>query len=233
MGLPWNKGKIAEIQDGGNVISVDDGGGSLTVDGTISEVTQSNIYGWNNRDGNWERVGVDEGTNGFFILEYEHHEIHAGEHYFAYHSASLGNTEQLTISIQTPDTTKWAHIVWTWNTTQPATLDILEDITSITGGAAFTPINNNRNSNNSSGMTVKVASDEGGDTAISPSGGSEIFSRFFGASGLFGTDTAVADSRKDNELMLKQNSLYLFRITAGAASCDVNLHMSWYEHTTL
>jgi len=170
--------------------------------------------------------GVDAATEVLNGIDYAHHEIHSGSHYYAYKEATLASTEKLTISVQTPNTTKWGHLLWKLSTSDTAVFDVLEAVTSISGGTAFTVLNNDRNSSNTSGMTVKTASDEGADTAIAPTGGTEIY-----AEGLKGGNKVGAASRGDSEIILKQNSLYLFRITSAANSNVCSAVLEWYEHT--
>jgi len=103
------------------------------------------------------------------------------------------------------------------------TFDILEDVSSFAGGAAFTVLNFNRNSSKTSGMTVTTG--HTGSDLITPTGGSEIWNETLGTRG--------AQSSRENasELILKQNSKYLFRITNGATANNVSILLTWYEHT--
>jgi len=171
-------------------------------------------------------TGIDKATAALEMIDYAHHEVHSGSHYYAYKQATLANTEKLTIAVTTPNTTKWGHLIWKLSTSDAAVYDVLEDVTSIANGTAFTVLNNNRNSAKTSAMTILTASDAGADTAIAPTGGTEIYAEAIKAGRRFGEA-----KRGDAEIILKQNSLYLFRITSGANSNVTSMVLEWYEHT--
>ena len=166
---------------------------------------------------------IDGTTHALTVIDYAHHETHGGSSYWAYRSATLGNAEVLTIGFTTPNTAKWAHLLMRVDLTAVATLDILEDCTSLSNGAAFTPKNFNRNSTNTSGMTTLVG--HTGSDLITPVGGSEIWNETLGTRGL------VTTRENATEMIMKQNSIYLFRITNSTSSNQVTFLLSWYEHT--
>lgn len=171
-----------------------------------------------------EYVRIDAATGALNIVDYAHHEVHGGSHYYAYVDATIQNTENIAIAVTTPDTTKWSHLLWVFNSSDVAIFDVLEDVTSFAGGSAFTPFNNDRNSSKTSGNTVLTGVT--GVDAITPTGGTEIFE-----------DTLKAGFKqgetggRDSEIILKQNSNYLFRLTSGANSNTLSLVLEWYEHT--
>jgi len=63
------------------------------------------IYGKNG--GLWKPIGIDGVTNSIQIVNYEHHEIHGGNHYsvVGYQDLSINNVLDFTWLM--PDTTKW------------------------------------------------------------------------------------------------------------------------------
>ena len=175
-------------------------------------------------DGRSYGIVKDASTGAQTTIDYAHHEVHGGSAYIAYNNAVLANGNLNTISILTPDSEKWSHLLFNITATADATLDILEDVTSIASGAAFTPLNFNRNSDNTSGNTVKVGDTPGSDPIV-PTGGNEIWSESFGTRGL------TTSRMNASELILKQNSLYLFRVTNGVNANTVTITLTWYEHS--
>ena len=166
----------------------------------------------------------DGATNATRTISYPHHEVHGGSAYWAANNATIDNTEVNTVSITTPDTTKWAHLLLCIDATTTGTFEVLEDVTSLSGGSAFTAMNFNRNSSKTSGMTVTTGDTTGTDP-ITPTGGTTIWSETLGTRG-------IATTRENaSELVLKQNSIYLFRVTSSANSNNCTILLTWYEHT--
>jgi hypothetical protein len=179
------------------------------------------LFGYN---GTREReIGIDEITRALTFIDYAHHEVHGGSAFWAYKTVALGNAEVATIGLVTPNTTKWAHLLLKVDLSAVATFDILEDVTSFAGGAAFTALNFNRNSANTSGLTVTTG--HTGSDLITPTGGAEIWNEALGTRG------AQTSRQNASELILKQNSKYLFRVTNGATANNVSILLTWYEHT--
>ena len=187
-------------------------------------VRDSYNYEW---DGDkWTSVvkSRDSITGAYTIIDYAHHEVHGGSAYWAANNATIGNGELNTVALTTPNIRKWAHLLLEISSTQTATFDILEDVTSFAGGAAFIPLNFNRNSDNTSELTALVGDTTGADPVV-PTGGTTIWSETLGTRG-------IATSRTNaSELILKQNSKYLFRITNGVTTNNCTILLNWYEHT--
>ncbi len=170
---------------------------------------------------------TDNNTAALMTIDYPHHEVHEGSHFYAYHNATLAITEDLTISVTTPDSTKHSHLIFKLSSSDAAIFDVLEDVTSFANGTAFVPKNNNRNSATVSVNTVLSGSDEGADDPITPTGGTEIYSE-----GIKSGNKIGGTSRGDSEIILKQNSKYLFRIISGANTNVCSIVLEWYEHTS-
>jgi len=156
-------------------------------------------------------------------LDYAHWEIHSGSHYFYENYVELGNGGIQSIEITTPDTTKWAHLLFSVHSDLTAIIELLEGPAAGTGGSEVTPVNNNRNSSNTSGLTVKTGVTAG-------AGGTSLMKRHIG-SGTNPSSARPGEASRDSEILLKQNTIYLLKITSGAASNNVDYRLSWYEHT--
>lgn len=184
------------------------------------------IYGYNGT--NWHEIRIDTATRTLQNIEYEHHEIHSGSHYFVtgYQDLSINNVLDFTWLM--PNTTKWIH--WTWHiSTESETLwQIYENVSATNPLAnAVTPLNSNRNSGNTSGTTMKYElqadlAAANADTDVS--GGTLI------ASGVSGAGKDSGAVTRNHELVLDQSVLYCLRATANAAG-NVSFDMQWYEHT--
>jgi hypothetical protein len=170
----------------------------------------------------------DGSTSAMMTIDYAHHEAHAGSHFFVvgYQDLSINNVLDFTWLM--PNTTKWSH--WTWNIeTESETLwQVYENVAVVNALAnAITPLNSNRNSGTTSVTTMKYEvqanlAAANGDTNVS--GGTLI------ESGISGAGKNGGDSQRENEIIMKQNTLYCLRATATAAGF-INFKMYWYEHT--
>jgi len=161
----------------------------------------------------------DPATHALETIDYNHHEIHDGSHYFVCGYQSFANAEVVDFTVVTPNTTKWLHMLFEIMGEGAVSIEIWEDAVVNVAGTPTVPNNNNRNSANTSDAVVRV-----GDTFTSE--GTMIFSNISGAnkqSGIIG---------RANEIMLKQNSAYIFRITNETALANVISYCGeWYEHT--
>lgn len=161
---------------------------------------------------------IDPVTWAACSIDYNHKEIHNGDHYFLADVltgvASGANTD---FRLVTPNTTKWAHMLFTITASAGATITIYEAAT-LSGGTAATARNNNRNSSNTSGLTITS-----GPTVTAT--GTKL-----GAFVAGGIREAGMISR-DFEIILKQNTTYLFRITSLGNSNTISYAAEWYEHT--
>ena len=168
-------------------------------------------------------IQTDNTTSAGITIDYSHHEVHEGSAYWSYHTVSLGNGEVITMGYVTPDTYRWSHLLFRVDLTSGGVLDILEDVTSFDQGDAFSVFNFHRNSTKTSGCTVTTGAT--GATLITPTGGSEIWNESLGTRG--------QQTTRDNasELVMKQNSKYLFRFTNDANACVATILLTWYEHT--
>ena len=80
------------------------------------EVDTGDVFFYNKSDDTWYQQApeVDASTHALNVVEYEHHEIHSGSAYSVYYDNTTANTDdhRSAIGLQTPNTTKWAHMVY-------------------------------------------------------------------------------------------------------------------------
>ena len=167
-------------------------------------------------------------SNAIRTIDYSHHEIHDGSHFYIKGFTTLGNDpgvdDILRVTLTTPDTGSWAHFVWSIRST--GILEIsLEEAPSggMANGSPVTPLNNNRNSTKTSGIVIS----SGTDVATNP--GTELDKDKWGVAGF--KDDAGGGAARTDELILKQNTIYLRTFTSSTAANIVQFKASWYEHT--
>jgi len=184
-------------------------------------------------------ISKDSATDAMMFVDYAHHEIHNGSHFFVQYSvASLGAMgspdDMITLSWTTPNTTKWGHLLYSANGSAGWRLRLIEGKTG--GGASptgsITILNSNRNSTATS--TAKdlagtpVANKVSYDATLF-TGGTTIWDQYLEGSG--GPQSGgVGGGNQRLEVVLKQNTTYqlsLFGTDANPAS----MTMEWYEHT--
>lgn len=67
------------------------------------------ILGYISEEGVFQPTRLDKGTHSLMTVDYEHHEIHAGSHYFYSDSVELGSAATQVYMFTTPNTTKWSY----------------------------------------------------------------------------------------------------------------------------
>lgn len=176
---------------------------------------------------NANTTGVDASTAALMTVDYEHHEIHSGSHYFIQDVQDLAINAVIDVQFTTPNTAKWSHFVFRLECESETEWYIYEGATISAAGSSVTPINNNRNSSNTSGNTIAIQSNSSlananADTDVS--GATELAHGIIGA----GRDSGIRG--RAQEIILKQNTIYCMRAVANAAGY-VDFTMEWYEHT--
>ena len=161
----------------------------------------------------------DKSTNATTMIEYEHHEIHSGSHYFITDFASFSNAEVMDFTFVTPDSGKQAHFVFSIFWTGAVSVEALVGAVVDTTWTVISPVNNNGNSSNTSIMTVRHW-----DTFTS-----EWVSKlrsYAGANKVAGT------IERTREILLASNQTYILRVTNELTTANI---ITWnanrYEHT--
>ena len=164
-------------------------------------------------------VRIDASTHTLQTIDYEHHEIHSGSHFF-YCDYELDNASNVEIEfILTAPSTKQVHMTLGFSASDGATMELFKTPTTIVGGTDITAINNNGNSINSAGL--KIQKDP---TSIGSDG-----TRFAGF--LAGGGKTAGVVNRCNELILDADGVYLVRITSLTVSNDIGWCAEFYEHT--
>ena len=179
------------------------------------------IYGWNGT--RTRELGCDSSTRALTVMDYAHHEVHAGSHFRSGMNYTLENGNVATIGIVTP-AGKEMHIQWELTATADGVFSLLEDVTSFSGGASVTALNHNRNSSNASGTTITRGMT--GADLITPTGGTTILNAILAT----GKGSTLSNELGE-EFILKVGSKYLFSYTNGTSANVIRLRLEWYEHT--
>ena len=162
-------------------------------------------------------------------VDYAHHEVHAGKHFFiaqGYNLPTSGNVR--TVFFLTGNDGSLCHMLPSITVNGPGTFRLIE-APSNSVSPATVPLNNRRPSANVSAATWSTST-----SALTTDGSSVVLANLIlGKSSGGGANTTViggnAGSRE--ELILKANTLYGMDFTSAGDDVDVNFILEWYEHT--
>ena len=163
---------------------------------------------------------IDENTRVLATIEYEHHQIHAGNTFTILEVTDLGNMAVRDILVVTPDTTRWAHLVWEIEHELETSIQFYKDTTYTDNGTPISSFNRDGNSTNIATTLVyhtPTIANVGTLVGIIQQGDGK---------------KAGGSDRIANEFILKQNTAYLIRIS----NLNVNnnlifTRLNWYEQT--
>lgn len=180
------------------------------------------IYAFNDLDGKRITVElIDDVSVKSIQIPHEHAEIHEGDTFRYSDALTLGSAGTQDYLITTPNTTRWAHFTFEADGTAVTTITLYEG-SDKTGTTPQTVFNANRNSTSAATVTVHKGT-SGGTTD-----GTAIVN--------YSSGTATNQSRSsstrshDVEIILKQNTKYILRLTSGTAGNLCNVTLNWYEH---
>jgi hypothetical protein len=177
-----------------------------------------------NENGN--PLSVDTVTRALITVDYAHHEVHEGGHFFACISNNdldAGDTNGMVIV--TDNSTRWTHSVLAVNNTTSADFIVYENTTYSGLGAALTTQNSNRNSTNTAVTAVYRFTG----TTITDLG-DQVAERLLGSNAP--QTRSGGEGRGDNEIIMKQNTAYAVIIVGQADNGRMNLDFEFYEHTS-
>ncbi len=167
---------------------------------------------------------IDDITEGVVTIDFPHHEIHEGDSYRAdYTDTAMGNTEYIGIAFTTPTaTTARMHAFAMFSSKASAHLDIIRS-PSISGGTALTAFNRAEFSTNTSAAANIKSYDSTAGDAIT--GGTIIHDLY-----AFAGKQSGNEKRDDEEIVLKPNTVYGYKLIADEASNAGQVLLNWYEH---
>ena len=195
----------------------------------FDEIVTSPVLGYSSKDALSKPMRIDSATNTIQTIEYEHHEIHAGSHFFIKSYQTLSINQVLDFTWLMPDTTKWIHWNFKIDTEAQTNWLVYENAAVVNALTAITPLNSDRNSLTASVTTMKYkvqANLAGANTDTNVTGATLILS------GIVGAGREAGQYQRVNEIILKKGILYCLRAVATAAGY-INFDMEWYEHTNV
>jgi len=126
--------------------------------------------------------------------------------------------------IKTPNTSLRAHLVFNIHTEPGSRVQFFEGTTVTANGAVLTPQNNNRNSTNTSQISVFANPTVTGD-------GTSLFDKEAGTAALGATRGVGLELSHVDEFILKQNTNYEIKITSLSNNTVASTQIDWYEVT--
>ena len=193
------------------------------------------IVGVEDRAGN--PLTMDDATFALNGIDHGHHEVHAGDAYEVdVIDMDFDKADEINICFRTPDTAKWLHMFPLVAATTEATFDILEGPTVTNGtGTDYQPRNRNRNSSKMSAVSsikaVPIIHQVSLNATITADG-FVVHTEVLGTSK--GQGGSTGGTRDTSEIVLRQNTVYAFRIKGNNTGSDntiAGISLSWYEHT--
>jgi hypothetical protein len=167
---------------------------------------------------------IDSATWARMTIDYAHHEIHAGSSFTVADTLAC-DTTTVKWQITTPNTTKYAHLIFTLTSTGEATFLVTEG-SDRTDGTALAELNRNRTGTPTAATVIVTRTPTGGTT----DGATSLFSMRNGITQQGGKSQEGGNARATNEWVLAPNTKYVVAITTYAA-VYATMILDWYEHT--
>ncbi len=147
------------------------------------------------------------------MLDFTEQCINDGNRYLVAGHLSIANGGTIDFTLQTPDSTKQIHMLYSAQVSGAITIDFYENATGVSGGSALPIINKNRNSPNTSGAIVLI------NPTSTP--GDLIDGFEYGSTG--------GEAKRNRKMILKQNTTYLWRLISGEADNSLSFRGEWDE----
>jgi hypothetical protein len=160
----------------------------------------------------------DRLTKALITIDYAHHEIHEGSHYYYTDCVELASAAVQDYMFTT--TSKYNHLSFSFEGSAITAVDVYEG-SDKTGTTLQTIFNNSRNSTKTTVNTIHKGT-SGGTTD-----GTKIWCHKSGSA--TNQATSGVSSSQDSEIILKLNTKYIFRITSGTNANLTNIKLGWYE----
>jgi hypothetical protein len=148
--------------------------------------------------------------------------IHQGVHFFDVRSAVVGNAGTFFHIIKAPplgSSNVVAHLVWDVEYTLSCDVEFYEDLTG--ADPTDTPFNSFRMST--------TAPEARCDEATTGYTGGTLLEKMLLGSATASPRAIAQNSSRDDELILKPESIYAIKVTSNAASNRITTKMFWYE----
>jgi len=194
----------------------------LNVTPFLSDGTEgAKIVGrWGSGAGETDDVRIDASTNSLQTVDYAHHEIHAGSHFFTGNYTTLSNAQVYDILFVTPAGLTAPHMIFEIATQAEAMFQYYEGVTTSADGTALDMYDRNRVTDNTPTTTFYHTPTV---TAVGTLIGQGVF-----GSGNKGGGTL----RDSSEFVLKPSTKYMIRVTNNTSIANwYDWFFDWYEHS--
>jgi len=167
---------------------------------------------------------IDKSTHATNTIDYEHHEVHGGGHYFVRGKGEIASSGGSTCFVmETPAGSKWTHLLFSVYSNNYVDYEEYETVT-YSGGTAVAVYNSNRNSPSLYSGSVFV------DPTVTATG-SLLSNGFFGAPGTSPTRQGVDGAfGRGTEIILKSGTAYLWCFKVGGNNTKFGYDAEFYEH---
>ena len=176
-------------------------------------------------DDNYDKLFMDKKTNHLAIVNHNEKAIHYGVFFYIEGYIELDSGDDYYVKLVTPDSDTWPHFQWIITSSGITSTWKYEGASGgMSGGTSVSPINANRNSSNTSVMTITK------DVSAPTSTGTTISTAKMGSSsgGWFSVvNGGSVDSQ--NEIILKQNTTYCRKFTSGSNGNVIYFKAMWGE----
>ena len=173
----------------------------------------------------WANLKYDEITRTLQMIDYAHHEVHEGNGYsVSVEFADLDTGINGDLYFKTPNSAVWDHIIAAFYTSAAAKFYLREAPTITASGTLLTSYNQDRNSSNTTSVVARSS------PTITAGGSGTLIDRARGGGGI-GAGRFGGSTVGRSEWILKQNTIYLFRIVSEADNNKAMIELKWYEHT--
>lgn len=196
---------------------------------SIWKEVKAQLQGFRSSDSTYQPLRLDKATNSLQTIDYSHHEIHAGSHFFISDVVDLSINNVFDMLFTTPDTAQWIHFTFTLSSEAETDWYIYEGAVETVEGTAVTPRNNNRNSATASAAVVHTHTNT---SLANANSDTDVTGATLLAHGIMGAGKTGGSENRESELILDQNKVYCFRAIATAAGY-VDFVAQWYEHTDI
>jgi len=172
-------------------------------------------------DTTYQAPRIDSNTHTLKTITYPHSEEHDGNAFFLNSNDDImADGENFTITVETPDTAEWMHLTFTTEGILATHTYVYEGVTVSVNGSVVIPFNRDRNSTNTCGGIFRI-----NDTTADL--GTLLWQWHSGSKRESGI------SMEGQEIILKQNTKYLFVIESEANNNAASGQLNWYVHTNL
>ncbi len=165
---------------------------------------------------------IDAATQALTVMEYEHHAIHEGDMFTVLEVTDLGNMAVRDILVVTPNTTRWAHLVWEIEHELETGIQFYRGTTYAAAGTIVPSFN--RNGNSATAAT----------TVVTHTPNVTLVGTLVGTIQQGNGKKAGGSDRESNEFILEQNQAYLIRISNLTVNDNlIFMKLNWYEHENI